>query len=147
MHNKYERLALYRLRASMKEFLGELPPETERLFAELRQPDAKAMPRAFVPTRPTLLRKGEQARISAVVPGGGQVARVTLFTRSKDSDNWSPSPMSLARRRTYASEIKWQEVSPLMDYYVQAEVEVSGVKKTVASPLEAPQRYYTVTLL
>ena len=55
--------------------------------------------------------------------------------------------MSLARRRTYASEIKWQGVSPLMDYYVQAEVEVSGVKKTVASPLEAPQRYYTVTLL
>jgi len=31
MHNKYERLALYRLRASMKEFLGELPPEVERV--------------------------------------------------------------------------------------------------------------------
>jgi hypothetical protein len=147
MHNKYERLALYRLRASMKEFLGELPPETERLFAEVRQPDAKAMPRAFVPTRPTVLRKGEQARISAVVPGAGHVARVTLFTRSKDSDNWSPSPMSSARRRTYASEIKWQEVGPLMDYYVEAEVEVGGARKTVTSPPEAPQRYYTVTLL
>src|SRR5208337_2925903 len=147
MHNKFERLALYRLRASMKEFLGELPPETERLFAEVRQPDAKAMPRAFVPTRPTVLRKGEQARISAVVPGAGHVARVTLFTRSKDSDNWSPSPMSLARRRTYAGEIKWQEASPLMDYYVQAEVEVGGVKKALTSPLEAPARFYTVTLL
>jgi hypothetical protein len=147
MHNKYERLALYRLRASMKEFLGELPPETERLFVEVRQPDAKAMPRAFVPTRPTVLRKGEQARISAVVPGAGHVARVTLFTRSKESDNWSPSPMSSARRRTYASEIKWQEVGPLMDYYVQAEVEVGGVKKAVTSPPEAPARFYTVTLL
>jgi hypothetical protein len=147
MHNKYERLALYRLRASMKEFLGELPPDTERLFAEVRQPDAKAMPRAFVPTRPTLLRKGEQARISAVVPGAGHVARVTLFARSKDSDNWRPSPMSLARRRTYASEIKWQEAGPLMDYYVQAEVEVGGVKKVLTSPPEAPVRFYTVTLL
>ena len=147
MHNKYERLALYRLRASMKEFLGELPPETERLFAEVRQPDVKAMPRAFVPTRPTVLRKGEHVRISAVVPGAGQVARVTLLTRSKDSDKWNPSPMSLARRRTYASEIKWQEVGPLMDYYVQAEVEVGGARKTVTSPDEAPARFYTVTLL
>ena len=147
MHNKYERLALYRLRASMKEFLSELPPETERLFAEVRQPDAKAKPRAFVPTRPTVLRKGEHARISAVVPGAGQVARVTLFTRAKDSDNWSSSPMSLVRRRTYASELKWQEGGPLMDYYVQAEIEGGGVKKALTSPPEAPARFYIVTLL
>jgi len=55
--------------------------------------------------------------------------------------------MSSARRRTYASEIKWQEVGPLMDYYVQAEVEVGGVKKALTSPPEAPVRFYTVTLL
>ncbi len=147
MHNKYERLALYRLRASMKEFLGELPPETERLFAEVRQRDAKVTPRAFVPTRPTVLRKGERARLSAVVPGAGQVVSITLFTRSKDLDNWSPSPMSLAHRRTYAGEIKWQEAGPLMDYYIQAEIEVGGSKKAVTSPPEAPARFYTVTLL
>jgi hypothetical protein len=147
MHNKYERLALYRLRASIKEFLGELPPETERLFAEVRQPDPKAMPRAFVPTRPTVLRKGEHVRISAVVAGVAQVARVTLFTRAKDSDQWNPSPMSLTGRRTYAGEIKWQEAGPLMDYYVQAEIEIGGVKKALTSPPEAPARFYTVTLL
>ena len=71
MHNKYERLALYRLRASMKEFLGELPPETERLFAEVRQPEAKATPRAFVPTRPTVLRKGEQRATLSRGSGSG----------------------------------------------------------------------------
>jgi hypothetical protein len=147
MHNKYERLALYRLRASMKEFLGELPPETERLFAEVRQPDAKAKPRAFVPTRPTLLRKGEHARIWAVVPGAGQVTRVTLFTRTKDAGNWSPLPMNLVRRRTYAGELKWQEGAPLMDYYVQAETDGGGVTKALTSPPEAPARFYTVTLL
>jgi hypothetical protein len=147
MHNKYERLALYRLRASMKEFLGELPPETEGLFAEVRRPDAKAKTRAFVPTRPSVLRKGEHVRISAVAPGPGQLARVTLFTRTKDSGQWSPSPMSLARRRTYAGEIKWQEGGLLMDYYVLAEVEVGGTKKAFTSPPEAPARFYTVTLL
>jgi hypothetical protein len=147
MHNKYERLALYRLRASMKEFLGELPPETEQLFAEVRQPDAKAMPRAFVPTRPSLLRKGEQVRISAVVVGAGQVGRVTLLTRAKDSDQWNRSPMTLAGRRTYTSEIKWQGTDPFMDYYVLAQIDVGGAKQALTSPPEAPARFYTVTLL
>ncbi|HXX22621.1 MAG TPA: hypothetical protein VEO19_05665 [Terriglobia bacterium] len=147
MHNKYERLALYRLLASMKEFLGELPPETERLFAEVRLPDPKAIPRAFVPTRPTVLRQGDQVRISAVIAGGGQVGRVTLLTRAKDSDQWNPSPMRLIGRRTYAGEIKWQEGGPLMDYYVQAEIAVAGNKKTLTSPPEAPTRFYTVTVL
>ncbi len=41
---------LDRLRASMKEFLGELPPEVERTFAQVREADAKAATRAFIPT-------------------------------------------------------------------------------------------------
>ena len=147
MHNKHERLALYRLRASLKEFLGELPPETEQLFAQVRLPDARALPRTFVPTRPTLLRNGEHARVSAVVVGAGQVGRVTLLTRAKDSDQWNRSPMTLTGRRTYASEIKWQGTVPLMDYYVLAEFDVGGVKKALTSPPEAPARFYTVTLL
>jgi hypothetical protein len=147
MHNKYERLALYRLRASMKEFVGELPPETEQLFAAVRKPDAKAVARAFVPTRPTVLRRGEQARISAVVAGAGQVAAVTLFTRAKDSDRWSPATMSLVGRRTFTGTIKWQEAAPLLDYYIQAAIEIAGAKRTLSSPPEAPARFYTVTLL
>jgi hypothetical protein len=148
MHNKYERLALYRLPASLKEFLGELPPEVERLLRESRQPNSQAAPRAFVPTRPTMLRQGERVRISTVVPGPVRPFRLTLFTRSKDTGDWTPSPMNLEKRRTYASEIQWPEApGPLLDYYVVAEVEADGVKKTLTSPLEAPNRYYTVTLL
>jgi hypothetical protein len=147
MHNKYERLALYRLRASMKEFLGELPPQTERLFAEVRQPDPAAKSRTFVPTRPTVLRKGEHARVLAVVPGAGRVSQITLLTRAKDSGQWSSSPLSLAGRRTYAGEIKWQEEGALLDYYIQAEIEVGGSKTALTSPPEAPARFYTVTLL
>jgi hypothetical protein len=147
MHNKYERLALYRLRASMKEFVGELPPETEQLFAAVRKPDPKAAARAFVPTRPTILRRSERVQISAVFTGPGQLSRVTLFTRAKDSDQWTPWAMELTGRRTYASAIKWQEAAPLIDYYVEAEFESAGTKNSVTSPPEAPARFYTVTLL
>ncbi|HMD85676.1 MAG TPA: hypothetical protein VKO18_13360 [Terriglobia bacterium] len=148
MHNKYERLALYRLRASMKEFLGELPPEVERLFAEVREADGKAAPRAFVPTRPTVLRKGERVRITAVVPGPAKVVRATLFTRSQETQAWSPSPMKLVQRRTYTAELQ-REVStgPLLDYYVAAETEAAGARKTLTSPPEAPQRFHTVALV
>ena len=55
--------------------------------------------------------------------------------------------MSLVGRRTYSREIQWQDGSPLMDYYVQAEVETGGSTKALTSPLKAPGRAYTVTLL
>jgi hypothetical protein len=148
MHNKYERLALYRLRASMKEFLGELPPEVERLFAEAREADGKAAPRAFVPTRPTVLRKGEHVRITVVVPGPAKVVRATLFTRAQETQAWSPSPMKLEQRRTYTAELQWRETTgTLLDYYVAAEVEAAGARKILTAPLEAPRRYHTVTLV
>jgi hypothetical protein len=148
MHNKYERLALFRLRASMKEFLGELPPEVERTFAESRRADGKAASRAFVPTRPTMLRKGEHVRITVVVPGPAKVVRATLFTRAQETQAWSPSPMKLEQRRTYTAEVQWRDTTDtLLDYYVAAEVEVEGAQKTLTAPPEAPRRFNTVTLV
>jgi hypothetical protein len=148
MHNKYERLALYRLRASMKEFLGELPPEVERSFAKVREADGKAAPRAFVPTRPTVLRKGERVRITVVVPGPAKVVRATLSTRVQETQEWSPSPMKLLQRRTYMGELEWRETKgPLLDYYVAAEVEAGGARKTITAPPEAPRQFCTVTLI
>ncbi len=148
MHNKYERLALDRLRASMKEFLGELPPDVEQAFAESREADAHAAPRAFVPTRPTVLRKGEHVHINVVVPGPAKVVRATLFTRSQDTHTWSSAPMKLVERRTYTADLPWREsAGPLLDYYVAAEVEAGGTKKIITTPPEAPQRFYAVTLL
>ena len=75
------------------------------------------------------------------------MAHLTLFTRTKESNQWSPSTLSLAGRRTYAGMIKWQEAAPLMDYYVRAEIEIGGAAKALNSPPEAPTRVYTVTLL
>jgi len=146
MHNKYERLALYRLRASLKEFLGDLPPEVERAFADVRRPNLEAAPRVFVPTRPTMLRPGESVRISAVVPGPCQVRRVSLFTRTSAAKEWSPSAMRHEQRRTFVGEIRGRS-SLFLDYYVAAEVVGAGNQKTLTAPSEAPQRCYTVTLL
>ena len=148
MHNKYERLALYRLRASMKEFLGELPPEVEAAFAKLRKPDGKAALRAFVPTRPTLLREGEHVRINVVVLGTAKVMRATLFTRSQETQAWSPAAMNLVQRRTYTAELQWRKsLGPLLDYYVAAEVEAGESKKTITTPPEAPQRFHSASLI
>jgi hypothetical protein len=114
----------------------------------LRQPNLQAAPRVFVPTRPTMLGKGERVRIFAVVPGPAQVVSATLFTRSKSADAWSALPMTLEQRRTYTGEIQWrEEPGPLMDYYVEVRVQAPGAKKILTSPPEAPDRYHTVTLL
>jgi len=148
LHNKYERLALFRLRLSMKEFLGELPPETEKLLDELRQPDPKAVQRVFIPTRPTLLRDGERARVFAVAPGHGKVSRVSLYSRISGSEKWNQSPMTLVGRRTFAGGLsRGESVLSLMDYYAEAEFQSGGVRSVVTSPWEAPARFYTVTLV
>jgi len=148
MHNKYERLALFRLRASMKEFLGELPPEVERVFEEARRPAANAASRVFIPTRPTSLRPGERVRIFAVALGGKQVTGVTLFTRPAGAAAWRASAMKLVERRTYEAEIKAPETTnPLLDYYVEAEFNSGQTETRATAPLEAPAKFYTVTLV
>jgi hypothetical protein len=148
MHNKYERLALFRLRASLKEFLGELPPETEKALTDVRRADRSAAPRIFIPTRPTLLSRGERVRIMAVVPAPERVARVTLFTRWSSTASWKATPMKLVGRKTFTEELQTSETAhPLLDYYVQAELQRSegGIRVTV--PLEAPTRFYTVAII
>jgi hypothetical protein len=146
MHNKYERLALFRLRASMKEFLGELPEETERIFREVREPDPNAQPRVFIPTRPSLLQPGDKARIFAVAPGAQSLARVTLFTRPADSSDWQAHPMRLVGRRTFAIELEMPTPgSVLFDYYVEAEFRSPSGRLLTTAPREGPERFYTVT--
>jgi hypothetical protein len=148
MHNKFERLALYRLRASMKEYLRKLPSEVDDLFRTIQLPDYGARLRVFIPTRPTVFRKGESARIFAVASGPAQVERVCLFTRSGNVHSWQSIPMHLIGRKTYQTELEAPEGSPpFLDYYVRAEFKnSSGEGVDATAPLEAPSRFYTVTL-
>lgn len=147
VHNKFERLALFRLRLSMKEFLGELPPDVEDLFLEVRRKGSSAGPRVFIPTRPSALAPGEKVRIFAVAPGGNSVPRVKLILRRAASKDWQSFPMQLVGRRTFTREIEASKADwPLLEYYVEAEF--SGPRGSrLTAPAGAPQQIYSITLL
>jgi len=139
MHNKLARLALVRLRLSMKEYLGELPQDTEALFEKVVQPDATAPARLFVPTRPSLLAKGESVRLTILAPGGSQPADVTLHTRVCCGE-WTAAAAKLRGRRTYEAVFGPFAPGPaLVDYYVSA--------GKLTAPAEAPKQFYTATLV
>jgi hypothetical protein len=136
------RIALVRLRLSIQEWLGELPPETEKLLEEVTGPDASAPVRLFVPTRPTLLGKGERVRIMIVAPGGGTVGAMTLHTRVRGAGKWTATPASLLGRRTYQAMLGPMDGAELAEYYVSAKI--GGAKLT--APLDAPVNTYGLTL-
>jgi hypothetical protein len=148
VHNKFERLALFRLRLSMKEFLGKLPPDVEELFHEVRKIDAATRPRVFVPTRPSALAPGEKVRIFAVAPGGNSRPRLRLFLRRVAEGKWQSFPMQLAGRRTFVKEIEASEAdSPLLEYYAEATFIGPDGHRQLTAPAGAPRQTYSVTLL
>jgi hypothetical protein len=139
-HNKFVRLALVRLRLSIQEYLGELPAETERMFAEVMKADAGAPSRLLLPTRPTILGKGETVRAFVIAPGSGPLGQVTLYTRSRKASGWSAIPAKLVGRRTFTVTLgPFPPEAELVDYYVS-----SG---RLTAPADAPREVYTVTVV
>jgi hypothetical protein len=144
MHNKFVRLALVRLRLSLQEYLGELPPKTETLLAELIRPDADASARLFVPTRPSLLFKGEKVRIIIVATGQAPVRSVQLHTRASGASQWITTAARLMGRRTYQAMLgPFDTALPLMEYFVSASVGSANL----VSPPEGEKKSYTITLV
>ena len=109
MQNKLVRIAIERLRLSLAEFVGDLPPEAQQVYETSIAPVENPVPRVFLPTRPSLLKPGEPLRLfivtsglrddsaprheggsaPAVLPGReGDSAPVLLTRRAGDSD-WS----------------------------------------------------------
>lgn len=148
MHNKYERLALFRLPASIKEYLTDLPSEMEEAAREAVRMDSEASCRIFIPTRPTVLTRGEQVRIFAVIPGNGKPATPSLFTRHSGSRRWTETVMSLAGRRTYEAQLTApDDGGSFLDYHVATKFETLRGEQIVSAPAEAPRRFYVVTLV
>jgi hypothetical protein len=146
MHNKFVRLALVRLRLSIKEFLGELPPETEKLFAAVTQPDLAAPERLFAPTRPTMLGRGETIRLTAVVPGNAKILGVTLHTRAHRAAVWAAAPAKLAGRRTFHATLgPFAPESEIAEYYFSASL--AGAKDRILAPPSGAAQPYRVTLV
>ena len=116
MHNKFVRLALVRLRLSIQEFLGELPAETETVFANLTKADPAAPARLFLPVRPSILSKGEKVRIMMVATGEAQVSAVLLHTRPFGGGAWKQTPARLMGRRTYQATLgPFDTAAPLVE--------------------------------
>ena len=138
MHNKFERLALVRLRLSMKEFLGYLPAETEDAFHQAVRPDTEAPARLFAPTRPTMLARGESVRLMLVATGEAPIGNVALHVRARGAASWSTVAAHLLGRRTYEARLGPLDPSaPIAEYYFSANV---GENKLKTQP-------YQVTLL
>ena len=148
LHNKYERMALFRLPASMKEYLREMPAAVEQAIGKAREPDPAGPTRVIVPTRPTVLAKGERVRLLAVVQGGRAATAPVLLTHTSGARDWTQTPMKLLGRRTYMAELAAPEGrAPFLDYYVSAKIETAKGIVKVSAPLEGPARSYGLTLL
>jgi hypothetical protein len=118
MHNKFVRLALVRLRLSMKEYLGQLPSEVETVLAQVTRPDENAPARIFIPTRPSIMAKGEKMRLSVVSTMGGAV---TLNTRAAGTAAWIKTPAKLVARKTYEAVLgPFPAGTALVEYFASA---------------------------
>lgn len=120
MHNKLVRLALVRMRLSMREYLGELPPEVEQMYAQAIAPDGQMAARIFLPTRPTLFGNQETARLTIVAPGVEEVRSVAVHTRLHGGA-WISKPAKLVQRRTYEGVLgPFAGAAEYVEYYATA---------------------------
>lgn len=105
MQNKFVRISLERLRLSIKEFTGELPPQVNAAYtAAVRSYETNAA-RLFVPTRPSLLRAGEQVRIFVVLVGAKGEQPIHLYTRKQGDSAWNTAPAEHADRSVYSATL------------------------------------------
>jgi len=146
IHNKFVRIATFRMRESLLEFLDELSPEAEAALAATLAPDELAG-FVFVPTRPTRLALGEQVQITAVAPGIRELIELTLNWRQSGVSAWARQPMQHAGRRTYTADLHMPLDTDLgIEYYVAATFAGAPEPLVVTAPLSGAERAYLVTV-
>jgi hypothetical protein len=140
MQNKLVRIALERLRLSIKEFLGTLPAEMDQAYAAAISPDGANARRIFIPTRPSIIKPGETLRLFIVAPGQ-EGADVRLHTRRQGSSAWQSAAATHAGRAVYAAML-----GPLpadagtWEYYASA-------GEALTDPPQAPVNFHTLNIL
>ena len=150
MQNKFVRIALERLRLSIKEFLGKLPPEMEQAYATATSPESANPARLFVPTRPSLLKPGESLRIFIVAPGCGEMAEVKLLTRPQGNQTWRTSTAVHAGRSVYSATLgPFTAADRTVEYYATATAgaQTAGKSQVLSAPPEAPVNLYMLNIL
>jgi hypothetical protein len=146
MQNKFVRIALERLRLSIKEFLGELPAEMIRAYDAATTAREALAARVFLPTRPSLLASGDSARIFIVVPGESTVTQVRLLVRYDGIGDWANKFANLAGRRVYEAQLgPFPPGTATVEYCASATV--MGGAETLSAPLEVPLHVYRLNVI
>jgi hypothetical protein len=140
MQNKFVRIALERMRLSIKEFLGELPASMDVAYKAAVSPDQANELRLFVPTRPSLLDAGEQVRLFVVLPGAEGPQQVHLYTRKQNSSAWEATAAEHAGRSVYSAMLGPFSTGTV-EYYAAANY------SALTAPLGAPNNLYTLNVM
>lgn len=143
MQNKFVRITLERLRLSIKEFLGVLPPAMDQAYVSaIASADANPA-RLFIPTRPSILTQGDSLRLFIHCPGQEQTIPVKLMTRRQGLQRWSQSDASHVGRNVYAARLgPFAETDGTIEYYATA----PGTHE-LSDPPQAPANVYTLNIL
>jgi hypothetical protein len=148
MQNKFVRIALERLRLSIKEFVNELPAEMDRAYAAAISPDGANPLRLFIPTRPSLLKPGETLRIlinivGINVAGQSKDERVRFFTRRQNTQEWNAIEVANVGRGVYSVKLgPFDADAGAIEYYATL-----GQSRTVSDPPQAPANVYTLNIM
>lgn len=134
IHNKFVRIATFRLRASLLEFLEELPAAAEAAYQACLAPDTELPAALIVPTRPTRLAPGESVTITAIAPGLLEVTAVALGWRRLGSPAWQSIPMTHVGRRTYTATVAMAGDAQGIEYKVEATFAASPAPVIVTAP-------------
>ncbi len=144
MQNKFVRIALERLRLSIKEFVDELPPAMDAAYVAAISPASANPPRLFVPTRPSLVNAGDSIRIFIIAPGQTDIIDVKLHTRRLGEQQWKSVSADHAGRAVYSAELgPFQASDATIEYYAAA----PGNPSTMSAPPQAPVNLYTLNVL
>jgi len=144
MQNKFVRLALERLRLSIKEFLNELPEAMNAAYIAATAATDANRARIFIPTRPSLLKPGESLRIFIVAPGQPNVLPIRLLTRRQGTQTWQSSPVTHVGRSVYAAKLgPFAAGDDIIEYCATA----AGEQGNLTAPPQAPLRAYTLSML
>jgi hypothetical protein len=143
-HNKFVRLALYRLPLSIQEYLGEMPEAMTARLTEVIQPDPQAPSRLVIPTRPGLLERDSRARLTMIVAGPAAPQEVAVLWRRRGESQWQNVAAELAGRRTYRAEFgPFPEGAALIHYYARARTPAGEI----FAPEGAPANTFLLTVI
>src|SRR6185312_1156023 len=103
-------------------FLETLPAEMDQAYAAAISPDGANVRRIFIPTRPSIMKPGENLRLFIVAPGQEGAADVRLHVRRQGAGAWQGAAATHAGRAVYEAMLAGplQGEPGTLEYYASA---------------------------